>query len=84
MIPIGDYDNLKSVTDFFSGNSSVSIGDVSIKIRTPKSPELVPTNYCKYVLWSMSPHLFLHKIIGCRACLSKVRPPSKSVYGKCS
>ena len=32
-----------------SGKDTVSIGDVSIKIKTAKSPELVPKNYCKYI-----------------------------------
>lgn len=29
----------------------VSIGDVSYKLKTPKSPELVPQNYSKKVIY---------------------------------
>lgn len=35
---------------FFILGDTVTIGDVSFKLKTPKNPELVPQNYSKYLL----------------------------------
>jgi hypothetical protein len=33
-----------------SGDSFVSVGDVSINVKEPQHPELVPVKYSKYAL----------------------------------
>ena len=35
---------------FFFPGDTVTIGDVSFKLKTPKNPELVPQNYSKNLL----------------------------------
>lgn len=35
---------------FFIIGDTVTIGDVSFKLKTPKNPELVPQNYSKDLL----------------------------------
>lgn len=47
---------------FFFLGETVSIGDVSYKLKTPKNPELVPQNYSKNsYLWM---NIFKNFIMG--------------------
>lgn len=45
--PMSDFWNLCSFCFYldFKTDGAVSIGDVSIKLKTPSSPELVPVKY---------------------------------------